>query len=176
MSFDDPADPTTNYIKAVLIVDDILVATKGEITIEIFDKHVEKMWALKKFAGVDGFLNNNCYFNVDLNTITICMDVRITEIMKEHLPDKMLKEAGFYPKTPNHPDMMKLQLGLAALSPALAKSSLCLGCQLMYVVVQRSTIPRSSTSSIRRASARGRAFFTGSAFSTLYVISTRRGI
>jgi hypothetical protein len=32
--------------------------------------------------------------------------------------------------------MMKLQLGLDALSPALAKSSHRLGCQLMYVAVQ----------------------------------------
>ena len=45
------------------------------------------------------------------------------------------RRVGFYPKTPNHPDMMKLQLGLAALTPALAKSSHRLGCQLMYVVV-----------------------------------------
>ena len=84
----------------------------------------------------DGFLNNNFYFNVDLSTITICMDVRIAEIMKDHLPDEMTKEAEFFPKMPNHPDMMKLQLGLAALSPALAKSSHRLGCQRMYMAVQ----------------------------------------
>ena len=101
----------------------------------MFDVHVEKRWALKKFAGVDGFLNNNCYFNIELNTLTICMDVRITEIMKEHLPEEMTKESSFYPKTPHHPNMMKLQLGLAALSPALAKSSHRLDCQLMYVAV-----------------------------------------
>ena len=108
--------------------------------------------------------------------ITICMDVRITEIMKAHFPDEMPKEAGFYTKTPSHPDMMKLQLGLAALSPALAKNRRIVWAANSCTWSCRSTTPRSLPSSPRRASARGRAFFTGSAFSTLYVTSTRRGI
>ena len=133
--FDNPSSPSTDYIKVCLIVDDMLVAVKGKISIEMFDTHVEKRWALKKPPGVDGFLNNNCYWNKALNTMTMCMDVRITEIMKEHLPLEMGLDAKAFPPTPNHPELMRLTLTDPALSPALAKSSHRLGCQLMYGVV-----------------------------------------
>ena len=52
---------TDDYIKVCLIVDDMLVAVKGKISIVMFNTHVEKRWDLKKPPGVDGFLNNNCY-------------------------------------------------------------------------------------------------------------------
>ena len=121
-----------------LIVDDMLVAVKGRVKIEQFDEHFEPRWALKKPPGIDGWLNNQCYENPELNTITMTMDVRITEIMKEHIPDEMSMSSSHYPNQPCHPELTKLelQLGMPALSPALAKSSHRLGCQLMYAVVQ----------------------------------------
>ena len=133
--FDDLANVGTDYCKACLIVDDMLVAVKGKVTIDMFDLHMEKRWAMKKFL-LDGFLNNQFYSNIPLNTVTMCMDVRITEIMKEHLPDEMVRLPGFYPKTPNHPDMMSLSLAMPKLDNDRAKASHRLGCQLMYVVVQ----------------------------------------
>ena len=104
--FDDMLNVTTDYCKACLIVDDMLVAVKGKVKIDMFDVHMEKRWAMKKFS-LDGFLNNQFYSNVPLDTVTMCMDVRITEIMKEHLPDEMSRLPGYYPKTPSLPDLLR---------------------------------------------------------------------
>ena len=90
--FGDLPNMGTDYCKAkaCLIIDDMLVAVKGKVMIGMFDTHMEKRWAMQKFK-LDGFLNNQFYSNIFLHTVTMCMDVRITEIIKEHLPDEMAK-------------------------------------------------------------------------------------
>ena len=42
------------------------------------------------------------YANVELNTVTMCMDVRLVEVMKKHLPLEMNNPDSFYSKTPFH--------------------------------------------------------------------------
>ena len=113
---------TTNYCKACLIVDDMLVAVTGAVRIEEFDAHMETRWALNKFV-LDGFLNNQFYANLAFSTVTMCMDVRITEIMKKHLPEEMAKPAAFYPKTPSHPELMHIALTLPKLAADTANSA-----------------------------------------------------
>ena len=133
--FDSLPDTSTNYCKACVIVDDMLVAVKGTVKIEAFDSHMEKRLSMKKFE-LDGFLNNQFYANVELNTVTMCMDVRLVEVMKEHLPLEMNNPDAFYPKTPFHPDLMKLSMTLPPIATIKAKTAHRLGCQLMYIVVQ----------------------------------------
>jgi hypothetical protein len=135
MRFDSLTDMSTNNYKACVIVDGMLVAIKGDITIEAFDVHMEKRWVMKKFD-LDGFLNNQFHANLVFNTMTMCMDVRLVEIMKGHLPLEMDKPDSFYPKTPFHPDLMKLSINLPLLATVKAKTAHRLGCQRMYVVVQ----------------------------------------
>ena len=124
--FDSLPDTSTNYCKACVIVDDMLVAVKGTVKIEAFDSHMEKRWSMKKFE-LDGFLNNQFYANVELNTVTMCMDVRLVEVMKEHLPLEMNNPDSFYPKTPFHPDLMKLSMTLPPIAAIKAKTAHRLG-------------------------------------------------
>ena len=122
------------YVKTIHIVDDYLVAYKGPISLlEAFDVHMEKRWTLKK-TGLDGFLNNQYYLHAPTRTVTITMEVRLTEIMREHLPDEM--DGRSYPSMPNHPQLSRLSKTDPAISPEQAKQMHRLCAQLMYVVVQ----------------------------------------
>ena len=72
--------------------------------------------------------------------------------------------------------MMKLQLGLAALPPALAMSSHRLGCQLMYVVVQIYCLAQFIIFYTTRFNSGPCVLYRECLLYTLYVISRRRGI
>ena len=126
----------SKYVKTCNIVDDMLVAVKPAELIDTFDAHLEKRWAIKRM-GLDGFVNNNFYFNDELNTFTMTMDVRLTEIMKEHLPDRLNLDDIEYPKTPYHPRFKELATSTDIMTNAEdIKMVNRLQMQLMYCVVQ----------------------------------------
>ena len=55
---------------------------------------------------LDGWLQNQFYLNKPQRTVTITMDVRLAQWMKEHLPDEMSRED--LPTTPYHPQLALL--------------------------------------------------------------------
>ena len=59
---------------------------------------------------LDGWLGNNYYANPEQHTITITMDSRMAEYMKEHLPEEMKNKP---PPTPYHPELRNLSMEAA---------------------------------------------------------------
>ena len=110
------------YIKLAGNVDDMLICYKGgERVMEAFDAHIEVRWKQTKHE-LDGYLNNQFYPSDDGYLITITMDVRISQIMHEHLPDEVTNSV--FPDTPYHPMLMQLAMGDASFDKAIAKHAL----------------------------------------------------
>ena len=122
------------YLYVAINVDDMLcVYGGGEQVIRAFDAHMEKRWKVTK-ASLDGWLGNNYYVNEPERTVTITMDVRMAEYMREHLPDEM--ESKRLPESPCHPRLHDIKLDDGETPPELAKKCARLNAQLMYAVVQ----------------------------------------
>ena len=73
---------TEIYLKLAFNVDDILCAYKDDAA-DKYEMHLNKRWKVKSM-GLDGWLGNQFYPNPAQNTMTITMDVRLCEYMKEH--------------------------------------------------------------------------------------------
>ena len=123
------------YLYVAINVDDMLCVYKGgEPVIAFFDAHLEKRWKVTK-AHLDGWLGNNYYINAAENTVTIAMDVRIAEYMKEHLSDEM--DSKRLPESPCHPRIHDIELDEDGVCPPeTARKCARLNAQLMYAVVQ----------------------------------------
>ena len=75
----------------------------------------------------------NYYANPEKHTITITMDSRMAEYMKEHLPEEMKSKP---PSTPYHPELMNLIIEAEdLLRPEEAKMAHRLCAQMLYTVV-----------------------------------------
>jgi hypothetical protein len=123
-----------SYLRVGTNVDDMLVIAKPQKLVEAFDAHVRTRWTMTE-ASLDGWLNIQFYARGDARTVTMVMDVRLTEIMHEHLPLEMELATAAYPETPNHPRLGELTLGDGSYSEALGKQAGRLQAQLIYQVV-----------------------------------------
>ena len=120
---------TEIYLKLAFNVDDILCAYKDDAA-DKYEKHLNKRWKVKSM-GLDGWLGNQFYPNPEQNTMTITMDVRLCEYMKEWLPNEMEKEP---PPTPYHPELMSLSMEGTLLSADEGKKAHRICAQLLYCV------------------------------------------
>jgi hypothetical protein len=119
------------YLKVGFNVDDILVISKGTAADKYHD-HLSTRWKVKRM-GLDGWLGNQFYPNPEMRTITITMDVRLAEYMKEHLSEEMT--ANFVPPpTPYHPDLLQLNMTDEQLSVEEGKLAHRICAQLLYTV------------------------------------------
>ena len=120
------------YLKVAANVDDYLCFYKGEGVLEAFDAHMAKRWKTTK-AGLDGWLNNQFYMDPVARTVTMTSEVRISEIMAEHLPDEL--GASSFPPTPYHPNLRSLKKGDGTMPKVDAQRSRRLCAQLIHEVV-----------------------------------------
>jgi hypothetical protein len=110
-----------------------------------------------------------------MRTVTLCMSIRLTTIMHEHLPAELTLAQSSYPETPCHPRLGVLALGDGTFSAEIGKQAGRLQAQLIYqVVTVYYWYGRSTPSSMRRASTRSRRLSISSACSTLSARSTAR--
>jgi hypothetical protein len=70
-----------------------------------------------------------------MRTVTLCMSIRLTEIMHEHLPAELTLAQSSYPETPCHLRLGVLALGDGTFSAEIGKQAGRLQAQLIYQVV-----------------------------------------
>ena len=122
------------YLKIATEADDYLIfELDARDELAAFDAHMEKKWGIKK-SGLDGFNNMQFYMSQSGRFVTICMDVKIVEIMHEHLPHMI--DSTALPETPCHPRLRELALGDDSFDPEDASRSRRLGAQEIWLVTQ----------------------------------------